>query len=917
MERPPKRQRFGFEDPYEQLHQRRLRNDLHLKSKFESLFEKYSKDFSHVGDEIDLETGEIVVDNGHLQSMQDEQDVRGGRNHPDELGDGSSEEDTKTGLLSTKDPVMWAEDSQGTLAIIPEFQAKDYVEDDVDSLMGDIQEPLELSMSADIDGQTVRQAGVFMTGRNSLDISSHKTPSLSLLENLQRMNEHHHANHIEPRVLEDFTVEPAWRAPPLTILQPKSVPRPILSSVIEPLEPVPQRSASPPGPSLWSSVRLPRHTITLARPGRRDSSVTTNAYHATNITSRRKATPLAKSRAERNVTPKAIPYALRSALPKAGTDERRLVTKTLVEPLGLRPSPWSPEEDKLLGHLKMTTSLSYREMERYFPGRTAGAIKIHWTTQIRGISDGPFTEQEDALLYRLKTTTVLKFGQMVKQFPGRTRANIRSRWLVIREEKNNIDLRSSHPPLQNIKDIPISRKTSGVLEVSNPAHGVDTHIPDATPMCENDAICTSDRRPHHTIAQVQHSDDKVLLARAIPEIAPKKENGSTTQTATTRYQVGITKSGKDNSPYTLEEDLLLRDLRENQHMAYKDIAKHFKGRSANSMRCHYSRIFNKLPATGASVNGPCRTLVQVQNFSGSGANRDPSNSKSLLGAGVEHGDTPSETVGESLSPSLRTIRRTPKRTPGQATASFIPARYVGAEDSKAVRPTDQQRLPSNSTATDRPRLESDTSKELSLEPSSSTNTADDQHEAPQNMSALTKPDENSSSKSKSNDVYPLEPFKVPSVVIPRADRDDRTLANNINASTSEDEFSMDSPLGFGQTGRQRNQSKSDLILKQEPLEEVLDCKVVASTKRHLPPRIYSPCGQSKSVLDKRKARSTNFVSMTPSSSMLGDFSDDELSLPISTIATPKTRHAATVPTSVRQCGSREFKCERSVCLRCA
>jgi len=57
------------------LERDRRENDLRLKSAFETIFAKYSKDFSSTGDEIDLETGEIVVDNGHIQGMRDETDV--------------------------------------------------------------------------------------------------------------------------------------------------------------------------------------------------------------------------------------------------------------------------------------------------------------------------------------------------------------------------------------------------------------------------------------------------------------------------------------------------------------------------------------------------------------------------------------------------------------------------------------------------------------------------------------------------------------------------------------------------------------------------------------------------------------------------------------------------------------------------
>ncbi|KAI1618462.1 hypothetical protein EDD36DRAFT_32226 [Exophiala viscosa] len=53
----------------------RSRNDKLLKSRFESIFEKYSRDFTGVGDEINLWTGEIEVNNGHLHGSRNETDT--------------------------------------------------------------------------------------------------------------------------------------------------------------------------------------------------------------------------------------------------------------------------------------------------------------------------------------------------------------------------------------------------------------------------------------------------------------------------------------------------------------------------------------------------------------------------------------------------------------------------------------------------------------------------------------------------------------------------------------------------------------------------------------------------------------------------------------------------------------------------
>ncbi|KAF2400536.1 hypothetical protein EJ06DRAFT_433878 [Trichodelitschia bisporula] len=54
------------------LAQKRHENDKRLKSAFDAIYEKYGRDFTNVADEIDLVTGEVVVNNGHLDSMHGE-----------------------------------------------------------------------------------------------------------------------------------------------------------------------------------------------------------------------------------------------------------------------------------------------------------------------------------------------------------------------------------------------------------------------------------------------------------------------------------------------------------------------------------------------------------------------------------------------------------------------------------------------------------------------------------------------------------------------------------------------------------------------------------------------------------------------------------------------------------------------------
>ncbi|KAF3391422.1 hypothetical protein F1880_007844 [Penicillium rolfsii] len=111
IERPTKRPRLSFtpDSPKEaegapeawDLQAARAQNDLRLKSIFEGIFAKYGNDFSDVGDEIDLETGEIVVNNGHLQGMHEETDI-GNKERPWETDPLGSDEEAHA---EDEDPV--------------------------------------------------------------------------------------------------------------------------------------------------------------------------------------------------------------------------------------------------------------------------------------------------------------------------------------------------------------------------------------------------------------------------------------------------------------------------------------------------------------------------------------------------------------------------------------------------------------------------------------------------------------------------------------------------------------------------------------------------------------------------------------------------------------------------------------------
>jgi hypothetical protein len=244
--------------PDAELQQRRARLDYKLKSTFEAIFEKYGKDFDGVGDEIDLETGEIVVNNGHLLEMHDERDT----------GDIGRAREGLRGF--TEEPDDLTSDIPSS-----SIEETDILDDDDDELMSD-----EEMLEDDLILRGFAQANRFvqpppelghlrkgtLPNQRRQDSSSHLVPQSSVLPAVSKIMAQF-GPQIGPQIVEyisqqqvpdDSHIEPAWRAPELPSASP--IRRPKINSTF--LEPEPERSPSPEAStSLWA---LPRQ-----RKGRR------------------------------------------------------------------------------------------------------------------------------------------------------------------------------------------------------------------------------------------------------------------------------------------------------------------------------------------------------------------------------------------------------------------------------------------------------------------------------------------------------------------------------------------------------------------------------------------------------------------------------------------------------------------------
>ena len=177
MERPLKRRRLSSTPEYPEndnleeddqesteewdLQAARAQNDMRLKSIFEGIFSKYGKDFTDIGDEIDLQTGKIVVDNGHLSGMHEEDDAgqdTEGWLHEAASSDEDAAEDQDTGAEDAhgtseeaSGPFMndeTAKSSVNNALVDPEFASRVDKVDKVDKVNKDIKSPI-------VEAQTV------------------------------------------------------------------------------------------------------------------------------------------------------------------------------------------------------------------------------------------------------------------------------------------------------------------------------------------------------------------------------------------------------------------------------------------------------------------------------------------------------------------------------------------------------------------------------------------------------------------------------------------------------------------------------------------------------------------------------------------------------------------------------------------
>lgn len=359
MERPSKRR--CVVSPDTDLNESRLQNDLRLKSTFESIFQKYEKDFTDVGDEVDLETGDILVNNGHLLGMKNEKDVGADENlsgelHSDSIPYSEAKEhsvcyDLQLDMLeahrdNTVSEASWQSDDTDTDSLIG-----DLIVDPSPTFLGDVARKRFLT-----DDTEYGERHVSSTGNNW-----NSTPPFGRLQPHWNSTSETPRKEIQAVCTDGQLIEPTWRVPPLPTSTSTSEENMVLKPANE-REALSYRPLSPPNVSLWAST---------THNSRRKHSRVLSSYVDT------------ADESEQEPSPKPKPFMQ----PLYRDQARKGVPPS--PPITLRKIPqphrvlrhWTQQEDELLFHLMSSTTLAIFEIVERFPGRTINSVRSHWNRQ--------------------------------------------------------------------------------------------------------------------------------------------------------------------------------------------------------------------------------------------------------------------------------------------------------------------------------------------------------------------------------------------------------------------------------------------------------------------------------------------------------------------------------------------------------
>ncbi len=373
MEPPLKRQRLSTTvESEDDLHERRVRNDLQLKSRFETIFEKYSKDFEGIGDEIDMRTGEIVVNNGHILGMMNERDVGDAETSSGELESGcySEDEDSPSldGYNGSRNTILKPADL-GDAVVISQAELTWRSDDDGDSLMG------EIDVERQADEEIIESWGKAASDLEEDELANSEFEWMNPRHIRAVAHDRWQTRKQQLESLDEPSIDPAWRAPPL--------PESTLSLNVT-------KKASSPGVG--------------DNQGESDSEARRISIWA----------PEEMQGQRRISTYQSIPNEQREHPRESLSGSNNPVQSS-------RPHLWAPRKKDRLPQFKATETMESRDMEPYFPQQNEQSMALHQSYMVRHnrteTTANPIPYTERLLHSTLPSASPFRAGEKTNQQP--------------------------------------------------------------------------------------------------------------------------------------------------------------------------------------------------------------------------------------------------------------------------------------------------------------------------------------------------------------------------------------------------------------------------------------------------------------------------------------------------------------------
>ena len=452
MEQPSKPGRVARDDfTDDELRHRRARNDLRLKTAFECIFEKYGKDFTGIGDEIDLVTGKIVVNRGHLSSLNDEKDPGREEDLFDELG----------GEIGSDDIRATTEQSH----ISPE-NLTPAIENSLCSGLG-----VEIRDSSQSTHSTESLMGNAETGTFAAD-----TDELSRLHGNKALSNPRarSPNHYTQVVQNENSIEPKWRAPPLPG-KVSTCPENLQSHNYLLPDACGNRSMSPPGKSLWAPSKRGKKPQLARR---------TDTFTPLSKLSGLPLSPIKKTHIRRSMTSLSYEWSeipIDQTLKQASIDLSALTSSRVCKSVSILP--WTEYEDHKLYYLKSEAGVTDSQLAAAFPDRSKTDIEERWLNlhlDDKGSLVRGTRFQKDRLVNSINTSDIADRGTALSSTHCR-----------------HLDDQNS-PPSIEIQP----------LRLSDPA---ERQISPVKPRA-NEQILAADSKGHHGISQVAEAGRTIDMA---------------------------------------------------------------------------------------------------------------------------------------------------------------------------------------------------------------------------------------------------------------------------------------------------------------------------------------------------------------------------------------------------------------------